>query len=93
MPGEADKIMFEVYRAGGLDPRYRVVYFTELDESRRDAAIDAALSGEPFFDGFLDQRRAEAGKAVLSAFTRRLNDGDPATREELERLLAPFLAG
>ena len=32
MPTPADKIMFEIYREAEYDRKFRVVYFTELDD-------------------------------------------------------------
>jgi hypothetical protein len=92
MPADGGAIMFEVYRTGGDRGCYRVVYFTELGADERDAAIEAALAGEPFFDGFLAGARLEAAKGVLAAFTRGLNEGRAGTRGDLERRLTPFLA-
>jgi hypothetical protein len=88
---EPDGIMFEVYRDGS-NGRYHVVYFTELDEHDRDQAIDAALAGEHFFDGFIDGRDVGAAKQVLAEFVARLNSGEPATAAEIEVLLQRCLA-
>jgi hypothetical protein len=88
----ADRIMFEVYREPGFNRQYRVVYFTELDEHERDAAINAALAGDHFYDGFLAASGRPAAKQVLAAFLTRLNEGGPGTPGELGALLAPFLA-
>jgi hypothetical protein len=83
-------IMFEVFRDSARDGRCRVVYFTELDEHARDAAIESAMAGEHVFGGFLDGTAVDAAKAVLSAFTDQA-DGGAAAGDRLERLLAPFL--
>lgn len=91
MPGEADKIMFEVYEQAGFNRRYRVVYFTELEEAERDLAIDAAMSGVHFFDGFIKAADEVAAKTVILDFVARLNQGGVGTSEELAGLLAPFL--
>jgi hypothetical protein len=91
MDGGTDPIMFEVYLDTARD-RCRVVYFTELDENDRDAAIDAAMAGEHVFDGLIDGARIDAAKAVLSAFASRPDAGAPGTADELAGLLAPFLA-
>jgi hypothetical protein len=91
MPIESDKIMFEVYRETGFDRRYKVVFYTELDEHDRDAQIGAAFAGEHFYDGFVHGGNAAAAKEVLSAFVGRLNSGFAATAEELEALLSAFL--
>jgi hypothetical protein len=95
MRSESDKIMFEVYREPGFNRQYRVVYFTELEEHDRDAAINAALAGERFYDGFINAADSVAAKQMLDTFLDRLNNGASvsasATSDELEALLTPFL--
>ena len=90
MSAEAGKIMFEVYREAGFNSRYRVVYFTELDEDNREAEIDAAMAGEHFYDGFLQASAIEMARPAIAAFVARLNDGLPGTPQDLDVLLAPF---
>ena len=91
MPHDADRLMFEVYRDRGDAGGYHVVYFTELDDHRRDAAIEAAMAGEHVFGGFLHAASAPAAKAALSAFTASLGPGAMASEGAVARLLAPFL--
>jgi len=83
--------MFEVYREAACDRRYRAVYFTELDESQRDAAIDAALAGEHVFDGFIKAADGEAARRLIESFLGRVNAGADGTADELAAMLAPFL--
>lgn len=92
MAFESDKIMFEVYREEGYSRRYRVVYFTELDEHNKEAEINAALAGEHFYDGFLQDRHSKDGKQVIDSVIRRLNAGEILTPDDLEGLLEPFAA-
>ena len=40
---ESDKIMFEIYRETEYTGRYRVVYFTELQEHNKESEINRAL--------------------------------------------------
>ncbi|MCB9856766.1 MAG: hypothetical protein H6818_13885 [Phycisphaerales bacterium] len=80
----ADKIMFEIYREAGYDQKFRVVYFTELDEHNKHNEINRAMSGEHFFDGFIKELGAERGKARINEFIQRLNDGEKLTPEEVE---------
>jgi hypothetical protein len=89
---EVPKVMFEVYREGSYDRRYRVVYFTDLDDHNRDKEIDRALSGERFLDGYFKDAARKEAKAVIAAVLHRLNDGEQVTPDELERELAPYLA-
>jgi hypothetical protein len=89
---EVPKVMFEVYREGAYDRRYRVVYFTDLDDHNRDKEIDRALAGERFLDGFFRDADRKEAKAVIAAALHRLNDGQQLSPDELERELAPYLA-
>jgi hypothetical protein len=91
MDAEIGKIMFEVYRELAFDRRYRAVYFTDLDEAQRDAAIEAACAGEHVFDGFIKAEDREAATRVLESFLARVNAGANASVEELAGLLAAFL--
>lgn len=89
---ESDKIMFEIYKESAYSERYHVVYFTELDDHDKDKEIDRALAGEHFYDGFIRNERSEEAKEVLESIIERLNDGDEVEVNELNRLLANFLA-
>jgi hypothetical protein len=88
----ADQVMFEVYREGSYNRKYRVVYFTELGDWNRDAEISRALAGDHFLDGYLAEVRKEEAKKVITRALERLNDGENLAPEELERELEPFLA-
>lgn len=87
---EADRIMFEIYRDVRFDSRYRVVYFTELDEHNRETEINRAMEGEHVYSGFLAAASIESAKAAIAGFLDRVNDGHAWTRQDLEALLAPF---
>ena len=40
---EADKVMFEIYRETEYTGRYKVVYFTELQDHNKETEINRAL--------------------------------------------------
>lgn len=84
MATAADKIMFEIYREAGYDQKFRVVYFTELDEHNKHNEINRAMSGDHFYDGFLKELSATRGKAKIDEFIQRLNDGESLTAEQVE---------
>lgn len=86
------KIMFEVYRERGYDRRYRVVYFTELNDRDRDRELDRCLAGESFLSGFLAEASRKDARAVITSALERLNDGDGLTPEVLAAELEPHLA-
>lgn len=88
----AGKIMFEVYREGGYDRRYRVVYFTELNDHNRDTELNRCLAGESFYSGFLWEASRKEARTVISSVLARLNDGEALAPDELERELGPHLA-
>ncbi len=80
--------MFEIYREADYDRRYRVVYFTELDEHNKASEINRAMAGDHFFDGFLRELSKERGKAKVAEIVTRLNAGEALTAEAAERELA-----
>jgi len=91
MPLAHQKVMFEIYREGGYDRQFRVVYFTELEEHRRDEEINRALAGEHFLDGFLGEGDLAAAKARIRDLLARLNRGEAIAAAEAERSLNEFL--
>ena len=88
---ESDKIMFEIYKESVYGERYRVVYFTELEDHDKDKEIDRALSGEHFYDGFIRSNQSDAAKEVVESVLERLNEGDTVEEKEVDRLLADYL--
>ncbi len=84
--------MFEVYREGGYDRRYRVVYFTELNDHNRDAELNRCLAGESFLSGYVAESARKEARAVISDALSRLNTGEALTPAQLEEELAPHLA-
>ena len=44
MAFESDKIMFEVYKEATYTGRYRVVYFTELQDHNKEFEISRAMA-------------------------------------------------
>ena len=87
-----EKVMFEIYREASYNRKYKVVYFTELDEHNKETEINRALAGEHYFDGFLwDGEKGEA-KLIIQSLIARLNDGEEIAPEQLERELGDLLA-
>ncbi len=76
MAFESQKIMFEIFREESYSRRFRVVYFTELNEYNKESEINAALAGEHFLDGFIRERDKEHAKRVIASFLDRLNHGE-----------------
>ncbi len=92
MPADFEKVMFEIYRDTAAAGRYRVVYFTELDEHNKDKEINDAMRGDHVFNGFLRGRGKDEGKQVVRTLIQRLNQGESLDQSAIERELKPFLA-
>ena len=84
--------MFEVYREASYNRRYKVVYFTELNDNNKETEINRAMAGDHFFDGFLREVKKDEGKAIIDRTLARLNQGEKVKPEELARELAEYLA-
>jgi thiaminase len=92
MPMEADKVMFEIYREAAYTGKYRVVYFTELNDANKEYEINRALSGEHFYDGFIRNYRKEEAKDIIESLLRRLNEGEQLTSDDVENALGEHSA-
>jgi len=89
---EADKVMFEIYRETEYTGKYRVCYFTELQDHNKETEINHALAGEHFFDGFIRNFRKEEAKQIIDSILARLNSGERLEPTEAERALGEHLA-
>jgi hypothetical protein len=88
---KSEKVMFEIYREPSFNRRFRVVYFTELDDHNRESEINDAMRGEHIFDGYFQNYTKEEAKRVVTAIVERLNRGESLGRADIERELKPFL--
>ena len=89
---ESDKVMFEIYREAAYTGKYRVVYYTELNENNKDWEINRALSGEHFYDGFIKNYRKDEAKDIIDAILKRMNDGEKLAPTDVEAALTEFIA-
>jgi hypothetical protein len=89
---ESDKVMFEIYRETEYSGRYRVVYFTELQDHNKETEINHALAGEHYFDGFIKNFRKDEAKEIINRILDRLNNGEPLDPQEVERALGEHMA-
>jgi hypothetical protein len=87
-----NKLMFEIYRETGYDRRYRVVFFTELDEHNKDEEIARALAGDHFYDGFVRESALPEAKRVITHLLDRLNMGEAVDPAEVDQALAQYKA-
>ena len=92
MAFESDKVMFEIYRETEYTGKYRVVYFTELQDHNKESEINHALAGEHFFDGFIKNFHKDEAKEIINSILGRLNGGERIDPQEVERALADHMA-
>ena len=84
--------MFEIYRETEYTGKYRVVYFTELQDHNKETEINHALAGEHYFDGFIKNFRKDEAKEIINSILGRLNNGERVDAQEVERALGEHLA-
>src|SRR5450631_2710670 len=89
---ESDKVMFEIYRETEYTGKYRVVYFTELQDHNKETEINHALAGEHFFDGFIKNFHKDEAKEIINSVLNRLNNGESLDAQEVERALGDHMA-
>jgi hypothetical protein len=89
---ESDKVMFEIYRETEYTGKYRVVYFTELQDHNKETEINHALNGEHYYDGFIKNFGKDEAKEIIQSLLERLNNGESLPPQEIERALGEHLA-
>ncbi len=87
----AQKVLFQIYREGSFNRRYRVVYFTELGDGNKETEISRALAGDPIYDGFIKDYRKEEAKAIIDRYLDELNDGTSFDPEKFQQDLKPYM--
>ena len=92
MAMESDKVMFEIYRDATYTGKYRVVYYTELNENNKEWEINKAMAGEHFYDGFIKNFGKDEAKDIIDALLKRMNDGESLSSGDIERELGTYLA-
>lgn len=90
MPFESEKVMFEIYREP-YQGRYKVVYFTELQDHNKEFEISRAMAGDHFFDGFIRGFKRDEAKEAISRLLERLNSGEPLSVADAEEQLKPYM--
>jgi len=89
---ESEKTMFEVYRDTAYSGAYEVVYYTELQDYNKETAINRALAGEHFVDGYLRNHGKDEAKKIIRSLLERLNSGEKITPDEFLEALGEHLA-
>jgi hypothetical protein len=92
MAMDSDKVMFEIYRDGTYTGKFRVVYYTELNENNKEWEINKAMAGEHFYDGFIRNWMKEEAKDIIDAVLKRMNDGEKLGPDDIETALGEHSA-
>lgn len=86
----SNRTMFEIYREAGYGRKYRVVYFTELNDHNRETEISRAMAGEHLYDGFIRDHTKDEAKQIIARFVERLNHGERLEIDTLRSSLEPY---
>ena len=92
MAMESDKVMFEIYRESTYSGKFRVVYYTELNENNKEWEINRAIAGEHFYDGFIKNFGKDEAKDIIDTLLKRMNDGENLSSKDIEQELGTHLA-
>ncbi len=87
---ESDKIMFEIYKDKLYNQKYRVVYYTELNENNKHIEINRATAGTSHFDGFIKDFKKDEAKKIIEDIVRELNEGSIIEKEEIKSRLKDY---
>ena len=87
---ESDKIMFEIYKDKLYNQKFRVVYYTELNENNKHIEINRALAGTSYFDGFIKDFKKDEAKQIIETIVKELNDGSMLEKEEIKKRLKDY---
>jgi len=92
MAMDSDKVMFEIYKEATYTGKYRVVYYTELNENNKEWEINKAMAGEHFYDGFIKNYGKDEAKDIIEVLLKRMNEGENLSSSDIERELGTHLA-
>ncbi len=91
MAFESDKIMFEIYQDSLYNKKFRIVYYTELNEHNKHTEINRALAGHHYFDGFIKDYKKEEAKQILELVVNELNEGNMIKPEEIKEKIKDYI--
>jgi len=83
--------MFEIYQDVQYNKKFRVVYYTELNENNKHVEINRALAGTSYFDGFIKEYKKEEAKAIIQEIIFKLNDGVMILPDEIKEKLKDYI--
>lgn len=90
MAFESDKIMFEIYQDTLYNKKYRVVYYTELNENNKHSEISRAMSGNSYFNGFIKDYRKDEAKKIITEIVECLNEEKLIPVEDIKSRLREY---
>ena len=82
--------MFEIYRDTTYGGKHDAVYYTELGEAQKSAAINRATAGEHVYDGFIQEWRSDDAKALIKQICTELDDGAELSELDIATRLSEF---
>ena len=92
MKFESDKTMFEIYREHEYNREFRVILYTELNESNKHSERNRTLDGETIFSGFLnDDFKSEAKIKIREILTEMNTNDEPLPESEIRDRLKKYL--
>jgi len=92
MAFEFEKTMFEIYKETTYTLKYRVVYFTELQDHNKETEINRAMAGEHYLDGFIKDRGKDEAKEVINSLLERMNNGETISPDQFMAQLGSHVA-
>ena len=84
--------MFEIYREATYTGKFRVVYFTELQDHDKETEINRAMKGEHFYDGFIKNYGKDEAKEIIGKILQRMNEGEKISHEQIVTELGEHLS-
>lgn len=87
---ESDKIMFEIYRDKLYNQKFRVVYYTELNENNKHIEINRATAGTSHYDGFIKEFGKDKAKSIIEEIVKELNEGKELSKEDIKVRLKDY---
>lgn len=88
---ESDKIMFEIYQDKKFNQKFHVIYYTELTESNKYTAINQAMAGTSYYDGFIKNFKKDEAKQIIEDIVKKLNEGNMLSKEEIKTMLKEYI--
>lgn len=82
--------MFEIYRDTHYNQKYRVVYYTELNEHNKHSEINRAMTGNSYYGGFIKEYGKDEAKRIIEEILVRLNSGTEVSQAEILELLKDY---